>query len=154
MNFTYSGDFADFELKTNMTGGIFVECQSSLKWSKMERLGELLIFVALRGFLAKIRNHLTLRAKRATFTFGVEKSLLKMQKWSILASFWKLKAYGQTVLPDRSTLIGQKIEKFKCGILSGQKIIKNAKIGQYWWVFENLKLAVKQYYQTGHFIRT
>ena len=87
MKFTYSGDFADFELKTNMAGGILVERQSSLKWSKMERLGELLIFVALRGFLAKIRNHLTLRAKRATFTFGVDKSLSKMQKWSILASF-------------------------------------------------------------------
>ena len=33
-------------------------------------------------------------------------------------------------------------------ILSGQKIIKNAKNGQFWRVFENLKLAVKQCYQT------
>ena len=31
-------------------------------------------------------------------------------------------------------------------ILSGQKQIKN---GQFWRVFENLKLAVKQCYQTG-----
>ena len=43
---------------------------------------------------------------------------------SILASFWKPEACGQTVLPDRSVLIGQKlvesakIEKFKCDILS------------------------------------
>ena len=36
-------------------------------------------------------------------------------------------------------------------ILSKQKFIKNAKIGRFWRVFENLKLAVKQYYQTGHF---
>ena len=36
-------------------------------------------------------------------------------------------------------------------ILSGQKFIKNAKNGQFWRVFENLKLAVKQCYQTGHF---
>ena len=48
----------------------------------------------------------------------------KCQKWSILASFWKLEACGQTVLPDRSVLIGQKlvekakIQKFKCDILS------------------------------------
>ena len=71
-----------------MTGGILVERQSSLKWSKNKRLGELLRIVALKkGFLVEIRNHLTLRAKRATFTFGVDKSLLKMQKWSILASF-------------------------------------------------------------------
>ena len=46
-----------------------------------------------------------------------------IQKWSILASFWKPEACGQTVLPDRSILIGQKlmenakIEKFKCDIL-------------------------------------
>ena len=32
-------------------------------------------------------------------------------------------------------------------ILCGQKFIKNAKNGQFWRVFENLKLAVKQCYQ-------
>ena len=43
----------------------------------------------------------------------------KCQKCSILASFWKSEACGQTVLPDRSLLIGQKlaentkIDKFK-----------------------------------------
>ena len=36
-------------------------------------------------------------------------------------------------------------------ILSGQKFIKNAKNGPFCRVFENLKLAVKQCYQTGHF---
>ena len=41
-----------------------------------------------------------------------------------MASFWKPKACGQTVLPDRSVLKGQKlvenakIEKLKCDILS------------------------------------
>ena len=41
-----------------------------------------------------------------------------------MASFWKTEACGQTVLPDRSVLIGQKlvenakIQKFKCDILS------------------------------------
>ena len=34
-------------------------------------------------------------------------------------------------------------------ILSGQKFIKNAKNGPFLQVFENLKLAVKQCYQTG-----
>ena len=34
-------------------------------------------------------------------------------------------------------------------ILSGQKFMKNAKNGQFWRVFENLKIAVKQCYQTG-----
>ena len=36
-------------------------------------------------------------------------------------------------------------------ILSGQKLIKNAKNGPFWRVFENLKLAVKQSNQTGQF---
>ena len=36
-------------------------------------------------------------------------------------------------------------------ILSGQKLIKNAKNGQFWKVFENIKLAVKQCYQKGQF---
>ena len=50
----------------------------------------------------KQRSHSTLRAKRATFTFWVDKSYLKRQKWSILAIFWKPEGYGQTVLPDSS----------------------------------------------------
>ena len=36
-------------------------------------------------------------------------------------------------------------------ILSGQQLIKNAKNGPFWRVFENQKLAVKQCYQTGQF---
>ena len=36
-------------------------------------------------------------------------------------------------------------------ILRWQKFIKNAKNGPFWRVFENLKLAVKQCYQTGQF---
>ena len=36
-------------------------------------------------------------------------------------------------------------------ILSGQKLIKNAKNGPFWLFFENLKLAVKQCYKTGQF---
>ena len=36
-------------------------------------------------------------------------------------------------------------------ILSGQKFIRNAKNGQFWRVFENLKIMVKQCYQIGHF---
>ena len=69
------------------------------------------------------KSHSTLRAKRATFTFWLDKSSLKGQKWSILVNFWKSESFGQTVLPDRSILIGQKmvenakIEKHNCDIL-------------------------------------
>ena len=60
------------------------------------------------------KSHLKLRAKRATFiTFWVNKSSLKMPKNGPLKT-------GQTVLPDRSVLIQQKlfknvkIQKFIC----------------------------------------
>ena len=58
---------------------------------------------------------------------------------SILASFWKPEACGQTVLPDRSVLIGQKlvenanIEKFKCDILGDVQTL---------WCRYNLYLTV------------
>ena len=55
------------------------------------------------------KSHSTLRAKRALFIFWVDKSSLKMPKMFILANFWKLKACGQTVLPEGSLLKGQKL---------------------------------------------
>ena len=51
-------------------------------------------------------SHSTLQVKGATFTFWVDKSWLKMPK---MASFWKTKSCGQTVLPDKSILTGQKL---------------------------------------------
>ena len=51
--------------------------------------------------------HLTLRAKRATFTFWVHKKSLKMPKNNQFCDFLKNKVCGQRVLPDRSVLIGQ-----------------------------------------------
>ena len=54
----------------------------------------------------------------------VDKRLSKMLKIVNLASFWKTEACSQTVLPERSVFIGQKlmenakIEKFKWDILS------------------------------------
>ena len=43
------------------------------------------------------------------FAFWVVKSSLECQKMVNLASFWKPQACGQTVLPGRSVLIGQKL---------------------------------------------
>ena len=37
-------------------------------------------------------------------------------------------------------------------IMSGQKLIKSAKKGPVWRVFENLKVEVKQYYQIRRFL--
>ena len=75
------------------------------------------------------KSHSTLRAKRATFTFWVEKKLIKkFQKWSNLACFWKHKACGQTELPDRSVLKGQKSGK-------NVKITKNSN-ATFWVIFK------------------
>ena len=46
----------------------------------------------------------------------------KCQKMVNLASFWKLEAFGQTVLPDRSILIGK-------------KLVESAKIEKLKWDF-------------------
>ena len=45
----------------------------------------------------------------ATFTLCVEKNSLKMPKMAHFASFRKPEACGQTVLPDRSILLRQKL---------------------------------------------
>ena len=54
-----------------------------------------------------------------------------------LASFWKIEACSQTVLPDRSILIGQKlvenakIQKFKWNILGDFQTMWFATISHY-----------------------
>ena len=62
------------------------------------------------------RSHLTLRAKRVTFTFWMDKSLFKMPIIVYFGEFWNPEACGQTVLPDRSFLIGQKSNATFCVI--------------------------------------
>ena len=54
-------------------------------------------------------------------------------KWSVLASFWKSVACGQTVLPDRS-------------IVKGQKLMENAKIKK------NMKWPRNITFSAGKFI--
>ena len=60
-------------------------------------------------------------------SFWVGKSSLKMPKVVNLVSFWKSEVWGQTVLPDRS-------------ILRGQKLVENAKIQTFKWdIFDNIQ---------------
>ena len=62
--------------------------------------------------------------EKVSFNIEWTKVIQECQKWYILANFGKPEACGQTVLPDRSVLIGQKlvenakIQKFKYDILS------------------------------------
>ena len=64
------------------------------------------------------------KASSYVYILNVQKLIKNAKKWSILASFRKPEAYGQTVLPEKSFPIGDKLienikkEKFKCDILS------------------------------------
>ena len=72
------------------------------------------------------RKSLILHCERSELRLHFEWTKVheKCQKWSILASFFKLESYGQTVLPDRSVLMGQKLvkkaknKKLKCDTLA------------------------------------
>ena len=61
--------------------------------------------------------------------------------------------WDSTVFENHRKSLVQHCERGECYvyILSGQKLIKNAQNGPFCRVFANLKLAVKQCYQTGQF---
>ena len=78
--------------------------------------------------------------------------------WADINFFERSKPYEPTyVINSQCLKITEKVsfniasEASYIYILSGQKLIKNAKNGAFWRIFENLKLAVKQCYQTGQF---
>ena len=54
----------------------------------------------------RIRSHTTLRAKRATL-----KKTTNTKNWLVLANFGKHEACGQTVILEKSVLIGQKLAR-------------------------------------------
>ena len=74
-----------------------------------------------------------------------------------LASFWKPEACGQTVLPDRSVLKGQKlvenakIQKFKCDILSNFQtvcyILEEDTNIELWFIWQKLNVVSTQNYR-------
>ena len=74
--------------------------------------------------------------------------------WSILWRFRRnirLKYKCTVVENHRKVSFNIASEASYVYILSGQKLIKNAKNGPFWRVFENLKIVVKQCSQTGQF---
>ena len=87
--------------------------------------------------------------KGSTAFLSMQKKMLKVV---IKSQNWKL-GYNNT----QCLKIAQKVafniasEASYVYILSGQNFIKNAKNGQFWRNFENLKSVVKQCYQIGHF---
>ena len=58
-------------------------------------------------------------ASEASYVY-IRQKFIKKAKNSQFGEFWKTEACGQTVLPDRSILIGQ-------------KLVKNAKIEKFTW---------------------
>ena len=85
------------------------------------------------------RKSLINLASEASYVYILsgQKLIKKTKKWSNLASFWKSEECSQTVLPDRSTFFNR--------IKIGEKWQKWSNLA----ILKNLKLAVKQCYQTG-----
>ena len=59
-----------------------------------------------------------------------EQKFIKNAKKSFFAIFLKTEVYGQTVLPDRSVLIGQFGGKFKCDTLSNFQTVCSQRMSQ------------------------
>ena len=76
LGFSYQG----YRIKRRPLLGFYMPIKgcSAQKWSQKHSVWK-----------SQKKSHSTLRAKRATFTFWVDKSWLKMPNWSILAIFWK-----------------------------------------------------------------
>ena len=65
---------------------------------------------------------------------------------------YRLATLVSTVFENHRKSLLQHCERSELRLhLSGQKLIENVKNGPFWRVFENLKLAVTQCYQTGQF---
>ena len=84
-------------------------CLFALKLSKQlkENQYKSAIFTVFENYRKSLIQHCERSELRLHFEWTKVNS--KRQKWSILASFWKPEVCGQTVLPDRSVLIGQKL---------------------------------------------
>ena len=89
-----------------------------LKLPKMVNFGEFLKTCSLQSNSVTRQVNCTWKklvenAKIENFKWRFEwtKILQKCQKWTILATFRKSKSCSQTVLPDKSILIGQKMVK-------------------------------------------
>ena len=79
----------------------------SIRWSHGSSKQLLVLQQQQSVWKSQKKSHSTLRAKRATFTFWVDKSSSKIPK---MVNF-EIEACSQTVLPDRSILIRQKLVK-------------------------------------------
>ena len=110
--------------------------KNAKKWS------DLAIFENLR--LKVKQSHLLLRAR---FTFWVDKSSWKMPKIVNFGEFLKTRNLRTNSVTRH--VKNAKIRKFKCNIMSGQKLVKMAKMVHFGEFFENQKLVVKQCNQTG-----
>ena len=74
---------------------------------------------------------------------------LPFSVFNILADLWPDTVSFCTMFENHRKSLILHCEQRYIYVLSGQKLIENAKYVQFWGVFENLKLAVKQCYQTG-----
>ena len=104
------------------------------KWAYLKILLQKWVCARCLKITEKVSFNIVSEASYVYILSG-QKFIQNAENRSILASFWQPEACGQTVLPDRSVLIGQKmvenakIQKFKCDILSNfQTVCKGTKM--------------------------
>ena len=121
------------------------------KFAKLNKNFTILYFFEVEKFQAKRTNRRRPRISRRRRRGGLKLiqnfSLLRKKTWFFVYIWAKLRCLKITEKVSFKIVS----EASYVYILSGQKLIKNAKNGPFRRVFENLKLAVKQCYQTGHF---
>ena len=84
---------------------------------------------------------------------NVVKKFFKFTTSSMLVVSYNFKRNAQCLKITEKVSFNIASEASYFYVLNGQKLTKNAKNGPFWRVFDNLKLAVKQCYQTGQFLK-
>ena len=81
---------------------------SSLSWLVFSTVIPVSLYSRCLKITEKVLFNIASEASYVYILSG-QKLIKNAKKWSILASFWKPEACGQTVLPDRSVLLRQKL---------------------------------------------
>ena len=115
--------------------------------------------IAPQSSLAKLPNSTLLnifgvhgwRRSSAAHSISIQFGIIIQLRTSLRHVQYRRLKLENNNLPPRKVSFDIASEASYVYILSGQKLIKNAKNSPFWRIFENLKLTVRQCYQTGHF---
>ena len=109
----------------------------------------LVFFLTLFSFDSNLANVLQVRGSNRIWNLCLCHQVWQQMRKQVITPTKKIQHYPRCLKISEKVSFNIVSEASYVYILSGQKLIKDAKNGSFWRVFENLKLAVKQCYQTG-----